>query len=62
MWLEPKSGQTRNNTEQKLLKKCRKKLEVVKYVEKHSNAAAAKHYDTDEALKGFHIAVYVNWY
>ena len=26
------------------------KLEVVKYTKKHSNAAAAKYYDTDEAL------------
>ena len=26
------------------------KLEVVKYAEKHSNVAAAKHYDTDEAF------------
>ena len=26
-----------------------KKLEVVKYAEKHGNVAAAKHYDTDES-------------
>ena len=26
------------------------KLEVVKYAKKNSNAAAAKHYDTDEAF------------
>ena len=25
------------------------KLEVIKYAEKHGNAAAAKHYDTDES-------------
>ena len=49
MWFEPKSGQTRDNAQQKLLTKCRKKLEVVKYVEKHGNVAAAKHYDTDES-------------
>ena len=47
MWFGPKRGQTSHNTEQKLLKKCRKKLEVVKYGEKHGNAAAAKHYDSD---------------
>ena len=31
MWFEPKSGQTRDNAEQK--------IEVVKYAEKHGNAA-----------------------
>ena len=48
MWFVPKSGQTRDNAK-KLLKKCKKKLEVVKYAEKHGNAAAAKHYDTDKS-------------
>ena len=37
------------------------KLEVVKYAEKHGDAAAAKHFDTDES-KSFHIAVNVNLY
>ena len=49
MWFEPKSGLTRHNAEQKVLKKCRKKLQVLKYAEKHGNATAAKHYDTDES-------------
>ena len=33
------------------------KLEVVKYAEKHGNAATAKHYDTDESNIRY---VYVN--
>ena len=41
MWFEPKRGQTRGNAEQK--------LEVVKNAERHGNAAAAKHNDTDES-------------
>ena len=28
---------------------AKEKLEVVKYAEKHGNAATAKHYDTDES-------------
>ena len=51
MWFEPKSGQTRDNAEQK--------IEVVKYSEKHGNAATAKHYDTNESNIRY---VYVNWY
>ena len=48
------------------LRNAEEKLEVVKYAEKHGNAAAAKSCDTDEsnicfgANKSFHIAVYVN--
>ena len=49
MWFEPKSGQTRDNTEQKLLKKCRRKVRSGQYAEKHGNAAAAKSYYTDES-------------
>ena len=50
MWFEPKSGKTRDNAQQKLLTKCGRKVRSVKYAEKHSNAAAAKHYDIDESI------------
>ena len=49
MWFEPKSGQTRDNAHENYSRNAEEKLEVVKYAEKHSNAAAVKHYDIDES-------------
>ena len=47
----------------KYSRNAEEKLQVVKYAEKHGNAAAANHYDTDECDNESNIRyVYINWY